>query len=363
MSIRVQPIHPPVVPDGLGVVSRVSVLAGGDSPEREISLASGRAVAGALGELGGWAGRIREIDPSLERVSECGWQPGEVAVLALHGPGGEDGRIQSELDRLGVVYTGCGVEASWRAFSKSRAKACFEAAGVPTPEAVVLERGYDPAAVAGLVAGWSLPLVVKPDTQGSSLGVCLVETPSEFPRALESAFSLSDSVLVERAVVGEEWTVGWLDDWPLPATLIKTPRGFFDFEAKYRDERTETSFPELVPGSTAAKVLDVSGRACRSIGTRGLVRVDVMVDAWGSPWVLEVNTIPGLTDHSLVPRAAVHIGVDLGQLARHMIVSALNAPHHSSRLSYPSGPDARVTASAGFPNGDLRSSCSVAEVN
>ena len=305
------------------VLPRVSVLAGGDSPEREISLASGAAVAAALRELGE---EVRELDPAAVRISQCDWQPGEVALLALHGPGGEDGRIQSELETRGVAYTGCGVAASRRAFSKSRAKACFEAAGVPTPEAVTLRRGYDAAVPAELVARCGPVLVVKPDAQGSSLGVRLVETPAEFSAALDQAFSLGSRVLVERAVAGQEWTVGWLDDWPLPATLIETPRGFFDFEAKYSDERTGLSFPEPRPGSTAAAVVEVSARACEAIGTRGLVRVDLRVDESGSPWVLEVNTIPGLTDHSLVPQAAAHVGLGLGQLARRMIDSTLTAP-------------------------------------
>ena len=305
------------------VASRVSVLAGGDSPEREISLASGEAVTLALRDLGH---EVRELDPAAVRVADCDWRPGEVALLALHGPGGEDGRIQSELWDHGVAYTGCGVEASRRAFSKSRAKACFESAGVPTPEAVTLQRGYDPAVPAGLVARWGLPVVVKPDAQGSSLGVRLVETPAQYGEALDQAFRLGSRVLVERAIAGQEWTVGWLDGRPLPATLIETPRGFFDFEAKYQDERTELSFPDPVAGSTAELVLGVSREACQAIGTRGLVRVDLLVDESGDPWVLEVNTIPGLTDHSLVPRAARHAGLGLGQLALEMMASAGTGP-------------------------------------
>jgi len=199
-------------------------------------------------------------------------------------------------------------------------------AGVPTPDAVMLERGYDPAVPTEFVARCGLPLVVKPDAQGSSLGVRLVETPAEYSDALEQAFSLGSRVLVERAVVGQEWTVGWLDDRPLPPTLIETPRGIFDFEAKYRDEQAVLNFPSPRPGSTAAVVVEVSGWACEAIGTRGLVRVDLRVDESGRPWVLEVNTIPGLTDHSLVPQAAAHAGLGLGQLARRMIASTLAGP-------------------------------------
>jgi len=303
------------------VVPRVSVLAGGLSSEREISLASGTAVATALRELGE---EVRELDPSEVQVSHCDWEPGEVALLALHGRGGEDGQIQLELETIGVAYTGCGVAASRRAFRKSRAKACFEMAGVPTPEAMILERGSDPVLPIGLFDRCGSAVVVKPDAQGSSLGVRLVRTPSDYSEALELAFSLGSRVLVERAVLGPEWTVGWLDDQPLPPTLIETPRGLFDFEAKYEDTETGLTFPSPVPGSTAAQVIQVSRRACEAIGTRGLVRVDLRVDEAGNPWVLEVNTIPGLTAHSLVPRAAAEAGLELGQLARQMILSASN---------------------------------------
>jgi len=320
--VSTTPVHHLDFPQGC-VLPRVSVLAGGDSPEREISLASGAAVATALSELGEV---VRELDPAEVQVSQCDWLPGEVALLALHGPGGEDGRIQSELQDRGVAYTGSDVTASRRAFSKSRAKACFEWTGVPTPEAVILQRGYDAAVPAKFVSRCGPLVVVKPDAQGSSLGVRLVETPAEYFAALQQAFCLGSRVLVERAVMGQEWTVGWLDDSPLPATLIETPRGFFDFEAKYQDERTGLSFPRPLPGSTAAAVVEVSRRACEAIGTRGLVRVDLRVDESGSPWVLEVNTIPGLTSHSLVPQAAIHAGCGLGQLARRMISSAVNGP-------------------------------------
>ena len=310
-------------PFGRRSLPRVSVLAGGDSPERDISLASGHAVATALRELGE---EVREIDPTEVPVSECDWMAGDVVLLALHGPGGEDGTVQAVLDSLGVPYTGCGVEASRLAFSKSRAKRCFESAGVPTPDAVVLKRGFDARAVAGLVSRCGSPVVVKPDAQGSSLGVRLVETPGEFSAAVTRAFSLGSRVLVERAVAGEEWSVGMLDGWPLPAMAIQTPCELFDFEAKYLDERTKVSFPEMVPGSTAERVVEVSRRACEAIETRGLVRVDLRVDASGGPWVLEINTIPGLTGHSLVPQAAARVGLSLGQLARRMIASTLAGP-------------------------------------
>ena len=299
------------------------MLAGGDSPERDISLASGHAVATAMRELGE---EVREIDPAEIPVSKCDWMAGDVVLLALHGPGGEDGTIQADLDSLGVPYTGCGVGVSRLAFSKSRAKRCFASAGVPTPEAIVLERGFDARAAAELVSRCGLPLVVKPDAQGSSLGVRLVETPGEFSDAITQAFLLGSRVLVEQAVAGEEWSVGMLDTWPLPAMVVETPGELFDFEAKYLDERTKVSFPEMAPGSTAERVVEVSRQACEAIGTRGLVRVDLRVDASGSPWVLEINTIPGLTSHSLVPQAAARLGLSLGQLARCMIGSTLTGP-------------------------------------
>lgn len=315
---------PPVIPgDSPDDFGRVTVVAGGASPEREISLASGRAVAGALRSLGH---EVRELDPVDVSLEACGWDGGDVALLALHGPGGEDGTIQAELESLGVTYTGCGVESSRLAFSKSRTKDRLVARGVPTPEGVTLGPGFDPRVAADLVAGFGLPVVVKPDAQGSSLGVRLVESPSAFSAAVSQGFRLGDQVIVERAVAGEEWTVGFVDAWALPPMRIDTPRPFFDFEAKYRDDRTGVAFPTVDPGSTAERVVDVARRACVAIGTRGLVRVDLRVDERQQPWVLEINTIPGLTDHSLVPRGAARVGLTLGQLCRRMISAALSGP-------------------------------------
>ena len=289
-------------------------------------MASGEAVADALEELGD---SVRRIDPTVRALEDVTWESGDVALLALHGPGGEDGTVQEILTQLGVTFTGCDVQASKKAFVKSEAKRSFRASGVTTPDWVLLERDSDLHDVLRLArldqVAWSDRLVVKPDAQGSSLGVTLVETPAEFSTAVASAFVLGDRVLVERAVAGPEWTVALVDDAWFPPLRIGAGQEIFDFEAKYSGS-PPIDAPPVLSGSTAEAVVLAACAACQSLGTRGLVRVDLREDELGTPHVLEVNSIPGLTDHSLVPAAARLAGWSLGEVARMMIASALLGP-------------------------------------
>jgi D-alanine-D-alanine ligase len=296
----------------------VAVLCGGDSQEREISLESGRSVASALGERGH---RVRLVDTAKVPIEAALFEGVDVAWLALHGRGGEDGEIQERLDRLGIAYTGSGARASRLAFSKSAAKERFLQAGVPTPDYRVVHESDDPARWTTLGARLGFPLVAKPDAQGSSLGVTLVETADRLPQALSECFRYGAFGLLERAVLGAEWTVGLLDDEPLPPIRIESPRTVFDFAAKYVDEATGYRFDADAAGTAA--VVEAARGACAAIGTRGLARVDLRVDAAGQPWVLEVNTIPGTTGHSLVPKAAEHAGLSLGELCERAIERAL----------------------------------------
>lgn len=299
----------------------VAVLLGGPSAEREISLASGAAVAQAMRERGH---HVIEIDPQGIDLQHYDWSGIDVAFLALHGKFGEDGTIQTLLDKLGVVYTGSDAEASRLGFSKSAAKERFFHWGIPTPQYVLIHQSDTAQRIQQQAQTLGYPLVIKPDTQGSSLGVSIVRSPDDLAAALTKCFHLDAFGLMESFVAGTEWTVGMLDDTVLPAIQITTPHEFFDFSAKYADEATGYHFEFQVTSDVVRRVEQVAQLACRAIGTRGLARVDMIVDGAGRPWILEVNTIPGLTDHSLVPKAAAQLGWDFGELCDRALIGALH---------------------------------------
>lgn len=298
---------------------QVAVLLGGKSAEREVSLKSGRAVAAALHAAGH---RVCEIDPAVTNLAEHDWKGIDVAFLALHGTHGEDGSVQKLLEQAGISYTGSGPAASARAFSKLLAKQHFVQRGVPTAPWISLTRADTESTWSdcGRRLGW--PLVVKPDQQGSSIGVTIVRSEEFLADAVRAAFELGNVCLLEQAIEGHEWTVGLLDSQPLPPIRIGTSRAFFDYEAKYVDEGTQYLFEDPAPASTAAMVTRIAGDACAALGTCGVARVDLMVDRFQRPFVLEVNTIPGFTDHSLVPKAAAHAGISFVELCEWCLISA-----------------------------------------
>ena len=303
---------------------RIAVLSGGNSSEREVSLKSGAAVEMALRSLGH---RVLSIDPSQASLSDThvngvAWDSIDLAFLALHGASGEDGTIQTQLESLGVPYTGSGPRASQVAFSKLASKQVFLRAGVPTPPWQVVEPRLSQSELTGVARQLGFPLVVKPDQQGSSLGVSLVHDESELRAALDLAFSFGPVVLLEQAIVGEEWTVGLLDDHPLPPIRISSQGTIFDYQAKYHSDDTQYIFDDSASG-VAARTALVTRHACLALGTRGVARADLMVDRLGRPFVLEVNTIPGFTDHSLVPKAAARLGMSFEDLCQWCVDSAL----------------------------------------
>jgi D-alanine-D-alanine ligase len=312
---------------------RVAVLSGGDSEEREISLQSGRCVAEALRERGH---EVEHVDPAQTPPEAAVFRDVDAAFLALHGRNGEDGTIQGVLDRMGVVFTGSGADASRLAFSKSASKERFFQCSVPTPRYVLvhesdgLERSHELADRIGF------PLVVKPDCQGSSLGVNIVRSSDALSAALKQCFRYDSFGVMEAAIAGTEWTLALLDDEPLPLIQIHTPREFFDFTAKYEDPATEYRFEFTECRAAVASLVDVGCRAARTIGTKGLARVDLRLDHEGRPWVLEVNTIPGLTEHSLLPKAAAQAGISLGELCERCLERSLTAAH--TRRSVLQGP-------------------------
>jgi D-alanine-D-alanine ligase len=312
---------------------RVAVLCGGDSDERAISRESGRCVAEALRERGH---EVTLIDPAATPPEAALFRDVDVAFLALHGRNGEDGTIQSVLDRMGVVFTGSGAEASRLAFSKSASKERFFQCGVPTPVYVLVNETDGGQRCREMADRIGFPLVVKPDSQGSSLGVSIVRSADALSAALERCFRYDSFALFERAVAGTEWTLPLFDDEPLPLIQISTPREFFDFTAKYEDPTTEYHFEFAESRAAVASLVDAGRRAAQAIGTKGLARVDLRLDQEGRPWVLEVNTIPGLTEHSLLPKAAAQSGISLGELCERSLERSLIAAQ--SRRSILQGP-------------------------
>lgn len=293
--------------------SRVAVLMGGPSAEREVSLNSGRTAAAAL-RRAGWNASEVEVDSAgdFSLPENCA-----VAFIALHGRFGEDGTVQQMLEERGVIYTGSGPAASALAMDKTLAKRKFVEAGIPTPRWVVVERDLRPA------GDWPLPAVVKPAREGSSVGISIVENAAELNEACLQAWHHDDRLLVEEYVRGREFTVGILGDRALPVIEIRTGHKFFDYRAKYTTGAAEEIVPAPVDALTAARMQDWARRAHDCLGCRDMSRVDVMMDEAGNLFVLEVNTIPGLTPNSLLPKAAAAAGLSFQDLCDRIVALAL----------------------------------------
>lgn len=299
---------------------RVAVLLGGPSAEREVSLQSGAAVAAALSAAGH---SVVQVDPALVEARDFNWRSVDVAFIALHGRFGEDGQIQQILETAGVPYTGSDVTASRLAISKSATKERFLQQGVPTAPYVLIHESDSAHHITRQASTLGFPLVVKPDTQGSSLGVTIVPSIETLPIALTRCFQYDPFGLLERWIAGTEWTAGFVDDLALPLIHIETDRAFFDYHAKYKDEGTGYRFDGNVTASIQQQIARAAGDACHAVGTRGVARVDLMLDSEDRPWVLEVNTVPGMTDHSLVPKAAAQAGMSFTELCERCLQSAL----------------------------------------
>lgn len=300
----------------------VAVLFGGDSAEREISLMSGRAVAQALSSRGF---QITMMDPAEMDLDLVEWSVFDAAFIALHGRYGEDGEIQKLLDRQGIPYTSSSAEVCSLTFSKSATKERLIQAGVPTPPYVLIHETDDAARIQAHARLLGFPLVVKPDTQGSSLGVSIVETPEDLPAALARCFHLDSFGLLERFIPGTEWTAGFMNRQQLPLIQIRTPRGFYDYRAKYEDHQTDYCFDFEVTSDVVRRIEHASQQAVACLGTTGLARLDLRVDQFDNPWVLEINTVPGFTDHSLVPKAAARIGIDFPSLCERIVRTSLDS--------------------------------------
>jgi len=295
---------------------RVAVLAGGDSAEREVSLRSGDSVAAALLAAGHKASLV---DPAACPLDRLPWSEFDACFIALHGGAGEDGRVQLQLERLGVPYTGSGVEACRLAMSKSAGKERFVAHGVPTPPYEAIAEHVSLADVSSRVARLGYPLVVKPDAQGSSIGVAVADSIDQLPRALAVARTFGGPCLAEALVRGREFTVTVLDTVALPTIEIVNPEPVFSYDAKYHSSLTEYRFDFPLSAAHRNEIQQAALGATRALGTWGLVRVDVMFSHDCRAWVLEVNTIPGMTVRSLAPLAAARAGIDMPTLCEMLV--------------------------------------------
>lgn len=299
---------------------RVAVLMGGSSAEREISLASGICVAAALEEVGH---QVRAIDPAEVDLVHVDWRQFDACFIALHGGEGEDGRVQKLLDSLNVSYTGSGPQASRLAMSKVAAKDRFRAWGVSTPESVTLHSSESIQEMLARSAPLGFPLVIKPDDQGSSLGVNLVTNQDEFQRGVAEGQFYGKFLLAEKFIPGREFTLALMDDFLFPLIEIKSPAPLFTFEGKYRFGESEFDLNPELSEEQLRQVKRSAVLAARALETTGLVRVDVKLDENGQPWVLEVNTIPGMTEQSLVPRSAAFAGIEMPELCDRLLRSCL----------------------------------------
>ncbi|MEE4658920.1 MAG: D-alanine--D-alanine ligase [Halieaceae bacterium] len=297
----------------------VSVLLGGHSAEREISLLSGTAVADALAALGARVTTLDTATPDWWRRLEGT----ALAFVALHGPGGEDGVVQGLLETMGIPYTGSGVLASALAMDKTLCKKLWGAVGLPTPPFAELSAGSDWQAVMDQLG----EAFVKPATGGSSVGTHRVASASELASAFADAAG-HGAVIAERLVQGPEFTVAVLDDKALPAIRVETDSRFYDYQAKYHSDTTRYLCPCGLDAAGERELAELALAAFRVLGCRAWGRVDVMQDVNGAFFLLEVNTVPGMTSHSLVPMAAKAAGLGFDNLVGQIACLGLAAEEH-----------------------------------
>ncbi len=301
-----------------GDFGRVAVLMGGAAAEREVSLKSGRAVLQALLNRGvdatGFDVGRQMVEPLLAQEAAF-----DRVFNIIHGRGGEDGVLQGALETLGIPYTGSGVLASALSMDKLRTKLCWLGAGLPTPKWMLLTCEAD-LPVCEKTLGF--PVIIKPAQEGSSIGMSRAENAAELKQAWKTASMYNCDVFAESWVVGKEYTAAVLDSQPLPLIRLETPHKFYDFDAKYRAETTQYHCPCGLSADEEQRLQQLARNACDVVGVSGWARVDLMVDQAGQPWLIEVNTVPGMTDHSLVPMAARQAGLSFDELVWKVLESS-----------------------------------------
>ena len=297
---------------------RVGVLMGGQSSEREISLKTGRAICQALVRRGY---KVFSIDVDASLPQQLSRKRIDVAFIALHGPGGEDGTVQGLLEVVGIPYTGSGVMASAISMDKGMTKAILQVNSLPVPQGVVLQRRESRKGWGGKL---KLPQVVKPSTEGSTIGVTIVRKRSELPNALRRAYQFGEKAIVEAYIDGREVALAVIDGEPLPAVEIISPGGFYDFAAKYQKAETRYLCPAPLDRKLLKEVQNLAVRAYKVIGCAGAARVDFRISQQGRPAILEINTIPGMTERSLLPMAAAQTGITYDTLVERILGSSLS---------------------------------------
>ncbi len=306
------------------VFGRVAVLMGGCSAERDVSLRSGEAVLGALLSRGVDAVAVDAGSPNFVAQLQAG--AFDCAFNIVHGRGGEDGVLQGLLNYLDIPVTGSGVLGSALAMDKQRTKHVWQGLGLPTPDFDVLTSEQDLESVARRIG---FPMMLKPVHEGSSIGMARVEKPEALAQAWREADQYDHEVMAECWINGEEYTAAIVGDTALPLIRLETPREFYDYEAKYQSDSTCYHCPCGLPESRELELQQLSKQAFDAVGASGWGRVDFFLDGDNSPWLIEVNTVPGMTDHSLVPMAAKHYGWDMPELAWRILETALSGSESS----------------------------------
>ena len=287
----------------------ITVLKGGISAERDVSLESGATIAGGLRAAGY---TVEEIDVTSREFALS--EKTDAVFIALHGTFGEDGGVQKILEEKGIPFTGADSEASRVAFDKYLTDVQLRAAGVPVPDCELIRTGDTPS--------MTPPVAVKPPRQGSSVGCSLVFDEAGYPAALADAWKYSDDILIQRFIPGREFTVGIVDRDILPAVEIIPESGWYDYAAKYKSDATRYVVPAELDAATAQRISDLALRTFDALGARGFGRVDFRMNPAGELYVLELNTIPGFTAHSLLPKAAAAAGIPLPDLCDRIIRTA-----------------------------------------
>ncbi|MCZ6804541.1 MAG: D-alanine--D-alanine ligase [Proteobacteria bacterium] len=299
---------------------KVAVLMGGQSAERTISLESGQAVHTALCNVGIDAHTIDYDKNTFHQLINDDF---DRVFIALHGRGGEDGTIQGALDSIGMPYTGSNVLGSALALDKTRCKAIWRDSGLATPAAIELTQASNWGQIAEQIG---MPIMVKPVREGSSLGASKVTQAELLSSAWEQANQFDDRVMAESWIEGDEYTVSILSDIVLPLIKLETTREFYDYKAKYEDQGTKYICPCKLDEDAEQTLAELSLQACQLLGVSGWSRIDLMIDATDQAWLIEVNTVPGMTSHSLVPMAAKQAGISFEQLAVQILATSMIFP-------------------------------------